>query len=391
MTSPRGPIRLADTPTLRLRQPADVLSAIPFLIGYHPQASAVIIGQRGKQLRFTLRIDLPPADLPARELTSLTREIAQRLRDHGANAAVLIGYGPDEAVRPMLRQLRRACRAVGIRITDSLRSHDGRYWSYQCRDPRCCPPGGTPYDAQASAIAAEAVLAGCTALPDFAAYADQIAREPVSDGVLAAAGRATNRLLELIDSAADEREAADRLVAAARSAHAEALGRVTSGAGLTDDDIAWLSTLALGHDARDWFGRQINGPRAAIRAERALWQDVMRRCEAELLAAPGMLFAFAAHCTGDTKLGGLALDRVIELHPGYRPAQLMHELLAGGVPPAVLRRYFDDRRPRPGSPARNRRKHDDQGPTPPATEPRRGRARAGRRRSSSRRAGNQPT
>ena len=55
-----------DEPRLRLREPVDVLAAIPYLVGYHPSESVILLGMRGKQLTFTARHDLPPLDTPGR-------------------------------------------------------------------------------------------------------------------------------------------------------------------------------------------------------------------------------------------------------------------------------------------------------------------------------------
>jgi hypothetical protein len=51
-------------PRLRLREPVDVLAAIPYLIGYQPHDSVVVLAMQGRRLYFTLREDLPARDGP---------------------------------------------------------------------------------------------------------------------------------------------------------------------------------------------------------------------------------------------------------------------------------------------------------------------------------------
>ena len=46
---------------------------------------------------------------------------------------------------------------VGVTVKEALRANDGRYVSYLCSNPACCPPEGMPYDSAASAIAVRAV------------------------------------------------------------------------------------------------------------------------------------------------------------------------------------------------------------------------------------------
>src|SRR5262245_30004287 len=51
-------------PRVTLRTPTDVLAAVPYLLGFHPGESVVIIGLHGARLAFNVRADLPPAARP---------------------------------------------------------------------------------------------------------------------------------------------------------------------------------------------------------------------------------------------------------------------------------------------------------------------------------------
>jgi hypothetical protein len=53
-------------PTLRVRGPGDLLQAVPYLLGFHPHASLVLIGLADGHLVVTVRIDL--ADLAGADL-----------------------------------------------------------------------------------------------------------------------------------------------------------------------------------------------------------------------------------------------------------------------------------------------------------------------------------
>jgi uncharacterized protein DUF4192 len=54
------------------------------------------------------------------------------------------GYGPGEQVTLVADALRGHAPGQDILIGDCLRVHDGRYWSYLCTEPSCCPPDGVP-------------------------------------------------------------------------------------------------------------------------------------------------------------------------------------------------------------------------------------------------------
>lgn len=135
-------VPLSGAPTkLRLTTPAEVLAAVPYLLGFTPERSAVVLCMQGKQLGLTMRGDL---DMPAYEL----REMLQaRIRADGADTALLVLFDPEAAVAgtrpgaPLAKSLIRTFRQDGILVRDALGVREGRYWSYLCRDVACCPPG----------------------------------------------------------------------------------------------------------------------------------------------------------------------------------------------------------------------------------------------------------
>src|SRR5690606_27175044 len=58
-----------------------------------------------------------------------------------------------------------------IQVREALRVEAGRWWSYLCDQPECCPATGTRFDPSTSAVAARMTVAGFTALPDRRALA----------------------------------------------------------------------------------------------------------------------------------------------------------------------------------------------------------------------------
>ncbi|MCM0677556.1 DUF4192 domain-containing protein, partial [Micromonospora phytophila] len=160
-----------DRPRLAVRSPADLIAAVPYLLGFHPADSVVVVAMRGRRITFAARADLPdladPVD-PARHLAG----VIARQR---AETATVLGYGPADRVTPAVDAVRAALTGAGLTVHDALRVTDGRYWSYLCAEPECCPPDGTPYDAGSSEVTAAAVFAGQVALPDRAALVAQVA------------------------------------------------------------------------------------------------------------------------------------------------------------------------------------------------------------------------
>ncbi|MEH0822446.1 MULTISPECIES: DUF4192 domain-containing protein [unclassified Micromonospora] len=321
-----------DRPRLTVRSPADLLAAVPYLLGFHPADSVVVVAMRAQRVVFAARADLPErgADprLPAGHLGDV-------LRRQDADAATVLGYGPAERVTPTVDAVRAALTAAGLTVLEALRVTDGRYWSYLCAEAACCPPDGTPYDPGSSEVSAAAVFAGQVALPDRAALTAQVAPADGPDrAAMRQAGvRAERRLLTLLEEAPAADLLGGRAVRKAGVAAVRAALRAhRRGERLTDDEVAWLSLLLTHLPVRDHAWERTDGREEDI----SLWGDVLRRAEEELIAAPASLLAFAAWRAGQGALAAVALERALAAHPDYSLAQLLDDLLRRGVPPSEL-------------------------------------------------------
>ena len=159
-------------PAVRVGTPAGMLAVVPHLFGFTPDSSLVVISTdpQGRKITSSLRYDLP--DPPDRALSADIAGHALMVLTRGhAGTAVVIGYGPGLLVTPVADAIREAAARAGLRLHDVLRVEDGRYWSYTCTDPSCCPPGGVPFDPAAhpagtamAAATGQPVLAGRAAL-----------------------------------------------------------------------------------------------------------------------------------------------------------------------------------------------------------------------------------
>ncbi|MCX4387691.1 DUF4192 domain-containing protein [Micromonospora peucetia] len=320
-----------DRPRLAVRSPADLIAAVPYLLGFHPTDSVVVVAMRGRRITFAARADLPDLADPHDPAGHLAGVVA---RQH-AEAATVLGYGPAALVTPAVDAVRAALAAAGLSVLDALRVTEGRYWSYVCTEPECCPPDGRPYDVAASEVSAAAVFAGQVALPDRAALVAQVApvTGPARSAVRRATARAERRLADLLDQASASDPRGERALCAAGSAAVRtALRRHRREQRLTDGEVAWLSVLLTREPVRDHAWARTDGRDADI----ALWTDVLRRAEPELIAAPAALLAFAAWRAGQGALAAVALERALAEHPGHSLALLLDDLLRRGVPPSEL-------------------------------------------------------
>jgi hypothetical protein len=196
-----------------------------------------------------------------------------------------------------------------------------------CANSSCCPPGGTPFDASTSAVAAAATYDGIVVLPDRGSLVAELT--PVRDADIdIAVARADGRLTELGRGSRGRR-------AAARVAVRDALDRHAAGGRLDDDELAWLAVLVAEPRARDdaWQRMLASEPRDE---HLALWRDVVRRVPERYVPAPATLLALAAWRAGDGARAGIAADRALAAQPGYALAGLVLQALQAALPPSVL-------------------------------------------------------
>ena len=187
------------------RSITDLLAVVPYLIGFHPTDSLLALGQHDTRLVFAARFDLPTLDPDGdrdrdEQLQAWSEAIADLMDRRDITAVALIGYGAAEHVDPTMTAVTVAFAARAMPIVEAVRVADGRYFSYTCGNPGCCPPGGTAFDPARSSIPAEAIYAGQVALPDRAAVVAQVAAQdgPAREAILAATVRAERRLTRLV-------------------------------------------------------------------------------------------------------------------------------------------------------------------------------------------------
>jgi hypothetical protein len=338
-----GPV--SGPPKLSLREPTDVLAAIPYLVGFHPTDSLVVLALRGKRLVFAGRADLPPAGSPAHDEIGYLVEVMLR---QDATGAIVVGYGPAARVDSIARGLQKALERRDLAVLEVMRAEDGRYWSYLCNDPTCCPTEGSLYNVSNSLVAATATLAGMSALADRCAFENQL--EPL-DGIgracmNEATERAHDRLIKLIAEPSDDRGAEGALIRAGRRAVTGALARMADDTRLDDDEVAWLSVLVSTMPVLGMAWRLVKG-REDLHLYRSLWMDVFRRAQTDLTSAPGCLLAYAAWRDGDGALASMALERVLTANPFHEPSVGLSEEIASGTPPSTVDLTSDARiRPR---------------------------------------------
>ncbi|KNB51321.1 DUF4192 domain-containing protein [Streptomyces caatingaensis] len=348
-----------------LRTPAELADALPYLLGFHPDDSIVMMALHGERRRFGGRLRLGiPAD--AREWPFVSDQLARTL----VTASTKRGTTPDgivlylcqdpaegetgqavmERLRPLAQRLRIACGALDVPVFEALCLSGGRFWSYCCPDPRCCPPDGTPLTTPGTSVmAAAAAYAGmrvCGSLREVEARLAPLtgrAAEEQRCALDAAAAELLPRMLgadcgtvrhETLALAELVLRRFDDTPPAGPPPEADARDD-----GLVSADEAAAIVLGLqDRVARDRAAEWMEGPR--LPATLRLWRALARRCVppyTEHAAAPLTLAGWIAWAGGEHAEAKITLGRALTADPDYLFAQLLHHACNEGLDPEALR------------------------------------------------------
>jgi len=332
--------------------PAEMVGLIPHLCGFVPTESLVVVSLRGprKQVGLTIRLDLDAWS----GLDAVAADVAARMSLDKARETLLVVHTeqPGELPREDLVQaLDDALAERGIAVQDALLVRSGRWHSYRCRNPRCCPAEGTPIDgappsAALTLVAATGALEGRVVQRDRAGLQSTLA-PPEFLAAHVALQRLEQSRARWEQSVASQGPAVTRAVALA-SWRIAINGRKGSRAERDLDSAAELAVALLDISVRDevlsW---------AADDADELL--AVLYGLAATTVAPYDVpvctLLAVTSWVRGDGAVANVALDRALAGEPSYNLALLVRTALDGQVPPATVRRWL-----RGEAPARGRRR-----------------------------------
>ena len=315
-----------------LTSPHDLIAAIPFLIGYHPVDSLVVVSIKDNCIGMAMRVDYP-IDLP----TAAYDLLASHLHREGSTGALLVAYVPSgrsdgEAV---LSDLAASLHRIDLKVDESLLIQDGRYRSTMCSDVQCCPPNGRDVPAiDSSRIAMEYVVAG-RAMPfaNLKALTESISALVIADDEKWIARVTKFAVPEKSDDLTNlQRDGATAVIDLAGEF---ALGRGGDDLELIARVIGRLSDIqvrdfALGTHTEEDIDNYF-----------LMWRHLMRMAPPGFVAPIASLFAALAYESGDGALAHRALDRALADTNGYSLALLLRRVFTAGWPPesfAAMRR-----------------------------------------------------
>lgn len=347
-----------DLPRVQISDPGELIETVPYLLGFHPHESLVLIGFAGaaghpgpQQVQVSIRVDLPAA-FEAQELQALVDVLLRA--GSAAMAAVLVTdevQGDPRRLASLLAwrdALSEAMQSADVEILDVLVATESRWWSLCCEQPECCPAAGHQRVLGCSAAAAQATFAGMVALPDREAMAATLAgrsmaeratllpelaraRAEVAGGSAEqAAERRRAVIAELLEAADRGTSGGTATVKGAESGSAELASNRRASDELSTDKLIRYALALSDRTIRDAFWLAVDD--GSIEAA-GLLSELHTRLPAPYDAAPLFLFGWAQWRTGNATLAMMAAERVLESEPGYSAALLLHAAVHRGLDP----------------------------------------------------------
>ena len=324
----------SDPVTLRLSSPEEFLSAVPYLIGFHPERSLVLVGLDGSRVAVTARLDLD--ECGAGELGHALAVLVQAGSDSMIVALYDEGHSesPGHSGRPVIEALLDLAQWEGLRLGEVLIVRGERYWPYGSAPSSA----GRRFHGASSQAAASATYAGMVARPDRATMLavldhDDDADRRRHDLMLADSESAAVR--GVISGAAErQRRGVKRAIFAAARQSDQTLplpdagpGRAATlcrfAVGLTDVRVRDAVWVAVDHGRLDG---------------RALWQEMLRAMPAPYDASPLFLFGWASWREGNGVLAAEAALRALDSNPNYSAAELLFSAIQNGLDPRTTPR-----------------------------------------------------
>lgn len=302
-------------PKVNLTDPADLLAAIPYLLGFHPENSVVLFGLKGperKQQGLILRVDLPPPRLENLQTHDLAARLAATVHT-GALVAVIGGgaasTGGRLPRRRLVRRLESDLAEYGIPLLHSVwapRITAGANWG--CYREKDC--GGIVPDPRDS-IAAAVITSTGQITRDSREEVERLF-EPGPPETLA---RRSDLLNDLDAPPWDEEDVVGAGIAEVNAA----LVRILRGdREITDERavrLAWALSLVEVRGACMLTAAPADSELA--RTAEDLWLRLIPELPEPESVEVLCLKAHAAYVRGDLAVAGMALARAREVDSGH--------------------------------------------------------------------------
>lgn len=310
-----------DIPRLQMHDPGEVAELIPYLVGFTPEDSMVVIVIRNGRVEVTARVDLDDI-----QHLGATEDLLDRIWARFPDAdAFLVAYTDDHTTG--WNTLHRAdAHLAGMAHRRSMLI-DADTWELPDGETGTIKPDGQ--------IATQAANYGLKLRPTRADLQAAFASAPDTDQLATRVGAVLDTLPRPYDTEAILTLTADLI---SRNLPPAPPARVADlpQAHVPLDDAIKLAVLAQNPLAQSLAVLTITRDNAPEHL--ALWRDVVNQVPAYGAEGPLYLAGMAAWVSGDGASAAVALKRSVELNRGEQPTgqvRLLSQLIDQVVPPSA--------------------------------------------------------
>jgi Domain of unknown function (DUF4192) len=305
-----------------LTSPIDLLATVPFLIGYAPQNSLVIVGLKDDEMSLAMRVDYPE-DIDPDQIDSLANHLVREASD----GALLVAYLPENILdsESLLAPLREAIEMREIKVRECITVSGGKWRSSICKDPECCPPHGSDMPTLAETrVAAEQVAQGKPLpFPNLEQMLESIKSESNEEI------KSFLKKIKNINYKADGVRVLQREGALAiNDLAAEFAEKKMSGDNLL---IALVLKRLSDLQVRDYAMGIVNEEN--METMWSMWRYLMKMAPEGYIAPVATLFSAVNYERGDGSMASKALEIAFKDQPNYPLAKLLKRVYAAGWPP----------------------------------------------------------
>jgi hypothetical protein len=324
-----------------LTSPHDLLAAIPFLIGYHPTNSLVLVSLKEGAVAMAMRVDYS-STATTEEYDSLVAHLSR----NGADGALVVAYVPDDVSdgEEVISLVGGALSRAKIGLSEALLVSHGRWRSTLCHDRECCPPQGRDLpEIRSSRIAAEQVRSGkvmpFTSEMDLA---DSIASTPLAnDEKFGKQVKLAQIDPESVNLRSRQKEGAVSVI--------DLASRFIAGSvGVDFESDQELSARVLGAlsdiQVRDFALGSHTDTTYEIYWQ--MWRYLLRIAPQGFVAPVATLFAATSYERGEGALAQHALDRALSDDPSYSLTALLRRVFSAGWPSESFAQMRKDLHPK---------------------------------------------
>ncbi len=311
--------------TITLNSPEAAAAAAPFLLGFTPEDSLVLILIDGEGQNVTMRVDLPwspDVEWLKSILTGLPEPMPARLvmlaYAHEADSVLAVGIAHwlSDVLSPLME------------VADILLVCGGRVLSVNCTCDDCTAGQGTAVDdLEDHPVIAQCVAAGLTRLNRRDDLEDQLL--PVDDSVSEAVARMLGETLRVVGDYETKRDEME----------AQALAILMSGEDLDAESVVLLARACADVHVRDPLLALIlggeDGTESMLGSIRTRLTYVLIHLPVDFAGPVAATLALLAWADGDGASALVAADAALDFDPENSLAPLVCHALSQGLPPTT--------------------------------------------------------